>query len=239
MKISCIGEFTMMKKRLFVLVCIGILCFTGCQSSEEKRQAEIMESFESMGVEYEAVIMTVLSKSWKVTDSEDIYEFTKEGTGNLSGKEFTYTCGFSDDHDIMLQIIMNDTEEKLNYFVSTDETGYGLYIESPENGKVIHLLQSNVELLDITDERAEFFVGEWADKGDNRYVLREDFTMVIKGAERETEGTYSVAIRDDKPVLMLVFGSNTLEFEYELLKDQTTVKLQAPGTDNVHTWIKK
>lgn len=103
----------------------------------------------------------------------------------------------------------------------------------------MHLIPSNVELLDITDERAAFFVGEWADKSDNRYVFREDFTMVIKSSDSETEGTYSVVIRDDVPLLTLVFGSNTLEFEYELLKDQTTVKLQAPGTDTVHTWIKK
>lgn len=229
-----------MKKRLLILLCIGVLCLTGCQSEEEKRQAEIMEAFEEMGVDHNEVVMSVLSKSWKVLGTEDTYEFTKEGTGNVSGVEFTYTCGFNEDNDIMLQIMREDTDvEELNYFVSSDDTGHGIYVEPAMGGETMHLIPSNVELLDITDERAAFFVGEWADKSDNRYVFREDFTMVIKSSDSETEGTYSVVIRDDVPLLTLVFGSNTLEFEYELLKDQTTVKLQAPGTDTVHTWIKK
>ena len=80
-----------MKKRLLVLLCIGILGLTGCQSKEEQRKAELMESFENMGVEHNEVIMSVLSKSWKVNGSEDTYEFTKEGAGNASGASFTYT----------------------------------------------------------------------------------------------------------------------------------------------------
>ena len=35
-----------MKKRLFVLLAAGMLCLTGCQSAEEKQQAEMMEAFE-------------------------------------------------------------------------------------------------------------------------------------------------------------------------------------------------
>lgn len=230
----------MVKRRRFVLLlCIGILCLSGCQSKEEKHQAEIMEAFESMGTEYEQVIMSVLSGSWKVSDSEDIYEFTKEGTGNISGKEFTYSCGFNEEHDMMLQMIMGDTQEKLNFFVSNDETGYGLYFEPAGKDEGIHLLQSDIKLLEITDERAAFFVGEWADKSDNRYIFHEDFSMVVKGSERTSEGTYSVAIRDDVPFLMLALDSNMLEFKYELLEDKTTVQLQAPGTDIVHTWMKK
>lgn len=228
-----------MKKRLFILLCIGILCLTGCQSEEEKKQAEVMEAFESMGVEHNEVIMSVLSKSWNVLDKEESYEFTKEGTGNASGEGFTYTCGFNDDNQIMLQLTMDETGEEKNYFVSSDTTGQGIYLKPAVEGDTMHLLPSNVELLDVADERASFFVGEWADKSDNRYVLNEDSTMVIQSSDGETEGTYSVAIRDDIPLLTLVFGSNTLEFEYELLEDGTTVNLQAPGTDNVHTWIKK
>lgn len=228
-----------MKKRLLVLLCIGILGLTGCQSKEEQRQAEMMEAFENMGVEQSEVIRSILSKSWNVLDSKETYEFTKEGTGNVSGETFTYTCGFNDDNDIMLQITKDDTKEELNYFVSSDDTGLGLYVEPAMEGETLHLIPVNVELLDVTDERGAFFVGEWADKSDNRYVFEDDFSMTIKGSDKETKGTYSLALRDEKPLLTLVFGSNTLEFEYELMEDGTTVKLTAPGTDTVHTWIKK
>lgn len=225
-----------MKKRLFILLAAGILCLTGCQSAEEKQQAELMEAFEEMGVEHNEVIMSVLSKEWKVLDGEDIYEFTKEGTGTVSGETFTYSCGFNEDNDIMLQMTMDETGEEYHYFVSADDTGHGLFFESVE-GENMHLLLANVELLEMTDERAKKMIGEWADKSDNRYVFEEDRTMMIKGSS-ETEGTYSVVIRDGMPVLTLVFGSNTLEFEYEFVED-TIIDLCAPGTETVHTWIKK
>lgn len=226
-----------MKKRLLVLLMAGILGLTGCQSAEEKKQAEMMEAFEQMGVEHNEVIMSVLSKEWKVLGGEDTYEFTKEGTGNISGEEFKYSCGFNEENDIMLQITMNETEEELHYFVSADDTGHGLFFENVE-GETMQLLLANVELLDMEDERAKALVGEWADKSDNRYILEEDRKLVIKGSDSEKTGTYSVVIRDEMTLLTLVIGSNTLEFEYEFASD-TAVDLHAPGTETVHTWIKK
>ena len=226
-----------MKKRLIVLFLAGILCLTGCQSAEEKQQAEMMEAFETMGVEHNEVIMSVLSKTWNVLDGEDTYEFTKEGTGNISGEEFTYSCGFNEENDIMLQITMNETEEEFNYFVSADDTGHGLFFETVD-GEVMQLLMSNVELLDTADERAKRFLGEWADKSDNRYVFENDRKLVIKSADSEKTGSYSVVLRDEVPLLTLVIGSNTLEFEFEFVED-TIIDLCAPGTETVHTWIKK
>ena len=88
-----------MKKRLLVLVLAGVLCLTGCQSAEEKQQAQMMEAFEKMGVEHNEVIMSVLSKEWKVLGGETTYEFTKEGTGNITGDTFTYSCGFDEEND--------------------------------------------------------------------------------------------------------------------------------------------
>ena len=40
-------------------------------------------------------------------------------------------------------------------------------------------------------------------------------------------------------LLTLVFGSDTMEFNYEFLSDGVTVQLCRPGTDVIHTWIKK
>ena len=226
-----------MKKRWMLLLIAGMLCLTGCQSAEEKKQAEMMEAFEQIGVEHNEVIMSVLSKEWNVLDSEETYTFTKEGTGNVSGEEFTYSCGFNEENDIMLQITMNETEEEFHYFVSADHTGQGLYFDAVTEDVTKHLILSNVELLDAKED-APLVIGEWADKSDNRYVLNDDMTMVIKSADSEKEGTYSVSLKDEVPLLTLVFGSNTLEFVYEVL-DENTLQLCAPGTETVHTWIKK
>jgi hypothetical protein len=65
--------------------------------------------------------------------------------------------------------------------------------------------------------------------------------MLIKGSQSETEGTFSVVEwkEDGSLLLTLVFGSDTMEFNYEILSDGTTVQLCRPGTDVIHTWIKK
>lgn len=228
-----------MRKKLLILLCVGILGLTGCQSEEEKQKQEAMEAFESMGVAHDEVVVSILSKKWNALGSEAVYEFTKDGNGNVSGTEFTYTCGFNEDNEILLQISMKDSKDVFHYFVSSDDTGHGLLLESADGEGVLHLIPEGVELLDISDERAAFFVGEWADKSDNRYIFDKDFTMKIKGSDSENEGTYSVVVRDGVPLITLVFGGNTLEFEYELLEDGQTVKLCMPGTDTVHTWIKK
>ena len=229
-----------MKKRLLALLFVGILCMTGCQSKEEAKREALMKAFENIGMEHSAVIMNVLSKEWNVVDGEDTYEFTKEGTGDISGDTFTYSCGFDEENNIALKIVMDGTEEEKYYYVSTDDTGYGLYLDQAGEDDV-YLFQNNVELIDLSDERAAAIIGEWADKSDNRYIFNEDSTMLIKGSQSETEGTFSVVEwkEDGSLLLTLVFGSDTMEFNYEFLSDGVTVQLCRPGTDIIHTWIKK
>ena len=229
-----------MKKRLLALLFAGILCMTGCQSEEEAKREALMEAFENIGMEHSAVIMNVLSKEWNVVDGEDTYEFTKEGTGDISGDTFTYSCGFDEENNIALKIVMDGTEEEKYYYVSTDDTGYGLHLDQAGEDDV-YLFQNNVELIDLSDERAAAIIGEWADKSDNRYIFNEDGSMLIKGSQSETEGTFSVVEwkEDGSFLLTLVFGSDTMEFNYEFLSDGVTVQLCRPGTDVIHTWIKK
>ena len=64
--------------------------------------------------------------------------------------------------------------------------------------------------------------------------------MLIKGSQSETEGTFSVVeVNEDGSLLLtLVFGSDTMEFNYEFLSDGS-MQLCRPGTDIVHTWIRK
>ncbi len=230
-----------MKKRLLALLFVAVLCLSGCQNEEAAKKDALEKAFENIGMEHSAVIMNVLSKEWNVVGGEDTYTFTKEGTGDISGEAFTYSCGFDEENNIALKIVMDATAEEKYFYVSTDDTGYGLNLDLAGDENDVYLFQNNVELIDFADERVKFMVGEWADKSDNRYVFNEDGTMLIKGSQSETEGTFSVVEwkEDGKLLLTLVFGSDTMEFYYELLSDGTTVQLCRPGTDVIHTWIKK
>lgn len=230
-----------MKKKLLALLFVGILALTGCQSEEQEKAEKLMKAFESIGMEHSAVIMNVLSKEWVEADTKETYVFTKEGTGNISGDTFTYSCGFDEENNIALKIVMDESKDEKYYYVSTDDTGYGLHLDLAGEKDDVYILQNNVEFIDIKDERAAAIVGEWADKSDNRYIFNEDYTMLIKGSLSETEGTYSVVEwkEDGSLLLTLVFGGDTMEFHYEFLSDGVTVQLCRPGTDVVHTWIKK
>ena len=190
---------------------------------------------------HSAVIMNVLSKEWVEADSNEIYVFTKEGTGEIAGAGFTYSCGFDDENNIALKVTMDETKEEKYFYVSTDDTGYGLKLDLAGEEADVYLIQNNVEIIEISNERAAAVVGEWADKSDNRYILNDDNTMLIKGSQSETEGTFSVVeLKEDGSLLLtLVFGSDTMEFNFEFLDDGNTMKLCRPGTDIIHTWIKK
>jgi len=230
-----------MKKKLLALLFVGVLCLCGCQSEEEAKKDALQEAFENIGMEHSAVIMNVLSKEWIEVKSNETYVFTKEGTGDIAGETFTYSCGFDEENNIALKVTMDDSKEEKYFYVSTDGTGYGLNLDLAGEEEDVYLMQSNVELIDIADERAAAIVGEWADKSDNRYILNEDNTMLIKGSQSETEGTFSVVEwkEDGSVLLTLVFGSDTMEFTFEFLDDGNTMKLCRPGTDVIHTWIKK
>ena len=200
-----------------------------------------MKAFENIGMEHSAVIMNVLSKEWVEADGEETYVFTKEGTGDISGEAFTYSCGFDEENNIALKIVMDETNEEKYFYVSTDDTGYGLNLDLVGEEDDVYLIQNNVELIDIADERASVVLGEWADKSDNRYIFKEDGSMLIKGSVSETEGTFSVVEwkEDGNLLFTLVFGSDTMEFYFEMLDGGNTMKLCRPGTDIIHTWIKK
>ena len=230
-----------MKKKLLALLFVAVLCLTGCQSEEEEKKEALQEAFENIGMEHSAVIMNVLSKEWVEADSKEIYAFTKEGTGEIAGAGFTYSCGFDDENNIALKITMDETKEEKYFYVSTDDTGYGLKLDLAGEEEDVYLIQNNIEIIDVSDECAAAVVGEWADKSDNRYILNDDNTMLIKGSQSETEGTFSVVeLKEDGSLLLtLVFGSDTMEFNYQFLDDGNTMKLCRPGTDIIHTWIKK
>lgn len=226
----------MIKKFLLTLAFAVALVLGGCQDQEK----ELENAFENMDTAYSEVLRTVLSKEWEEVGGEDIWKFAKDGTGNILGQGFTYRCGFDKENQMLLQIVMDDTEEERNFYVSTDDTGYGLYLQTPE-GEKVYLFQTNMELLDSADERAAGLLGEWKDGSGNRYVLKEDRTMVIRYVDGgETEGNYSAAERrvDGELILTLVFNRNTLDYSYGLSADGMSVTLSAPGADMVYEWTK-
>lgn len=237
-----------MKKRYLFFLLFSVLCLGGCQHTEDMEAEErietiekeaLEESFDTIDREFSTLIANVLSKEWTEVESQESYVFEQDGTGTVSGEPFSYFCGFSEENDIILKLIMDDTEEERFYTVSVDETGYGLYLDGPGTRNDLYLMQDDVEILELSDERAKGLLGQWKDKSENEYSFRKDGMMTIKGSERESEGTFSVVIwkEDDSILLTLVSGGNALEYEYEF-SDEDTLQLWRKGSEEVHTWVR-
>ena len=105
--------------------------------------------------------------------------------------------------------------------------------------KIADQYHRNLELLDLTDDRAKGLIGKWTDNSGNEYKLKKDGKLVIKSSSGETKGTYCVAENADGTLrLNLVISGGTLEYVYTLSDDGSTVELCSPGTDTVHKWTK-
>ena len=230
-----------MKKGLLALLFVGVLCLSGCQSEEKKEIEAFQKAFETVDTKYSEAIKTVMTNEWAENDGEDIYVFTQEGTGDISGETFTYSCGFDAENKIAMKVVMDETKEEKYFYVSTDKTGYGLNLDVVGSDEDLYLMRTNIELIALSDERAAGIVGEWADKSDNRYVFREDGTMVIKGSASDIEGTFSLVKLEEEGNLIftLLFANDIMDFYYEMSEDGSTMKLCRPGTDVIHTWTKQ
>lgn len=234
-----------MKKRVCILLLTSAFFVCGCENTEELQNAEnaekeqMRDSFDRMDREFSVIISNVLSKEWIEKESNEIYVFSADGDGSVSGADFSYYCGFDEKNDIILKIVMDDTAKEAYYYVSTDETGYGLYLDGPGTENDLYLMQNNIELFDLSDEQTQKILGEWSDQNDHRYIFKKDGTMLVKGTERDSEGTFRIARYKEtgEVYLMLVTGSNSMEFQYEFVNEDT-LELCRPGTDTVHTWEK-
>ena len=230
-----------MKKGLLALLFVSVLCLSGCQNEAEKEKEAFQKAFETVDTKYSDAIKNVLTNEWAEVEGETVYVFTKEGTGDISGETFTYSCGFDAENKIAMKIVMDETKEEKYFYVSTDDTGYGLNLDLVGEEDDVYLMRTNVNVLDASDERVAAIVGEWADKSDNRYVFHEDGTMVIKGSESETEGYFSlVEMKEDGSLLFnLLFANDIMDFYYAMSDDGSTMTLCRPGTDMIHTWTRK
>lgn len=237
-----------MKKRYLFFMLGCVMCLGGCTHNGDKEAEEriekiekeaLAEAFDTMDREFSSIIANVLSKEWTEAGSQGSYLFEKDGTGSVSGVSFSYYCGFSEENEILLKLIMDDTKEERLYKVSVDATGYGLELDAPGTRNDLYLLQDNVEFLAFSDEKVKGILGEWKDKSDNEYIFRENGTMTVKGSERESEGSFSVVIRkeDGSILLTLVSGGNALEYEYEFT-DEDTLQLWRKDSEEIHTWVR-
>lgn len=240
-----------MKKRILMLLAVAAICFvSGC--SEEKKAGEsttdevdqFASSVQNSGGEGILLpsesVTKVLSDTWVVSGSDEIYVFEEDGTGAKDGGSFTFECGFDDEKNITLKIVMDDTKEESLYAISSDDTGYGIDLTSLDEGENLKLLPENLEFMENSDERVQGLLGTWSDGSGNQYTFEEDGKVTIESSDSETEGTFN-AVADENGNLFfrLRVEGGSLEFEYKLSEDGNSVDLVSPGTDTIHTWTKE
>ena len=198
-----------MKRLVVALLLASTLCMTGCGDTKktepaastteevDKASSTMKEQMGDNAVLPSDSVKRVMAKQWKVIGTDTVYDLKEDGTGTKDDTGLTFECGFDEDNNITIKITMDGEEEGKLYAVTTDDTGYGVVLESLDGGKDIKLLQADTELLDLTDDRAKGLIGKWTDNSGNEYKLKKDGKLVIKSSSGETKGTYCVAENAD------------------------------------------
>ena len=240
-----------MKKIIVAVFLAAAVLMTGCQGKTEEPAQSMTEKVnqasnelrEKLGDGYitpSESVKKVMAKKWNVIGTDSVYDLKEDGTGTLDGKPLTFQCGFDEENNITLGIQMDGEKQEQVYAITTDETGYGVNLESLDGGEDLQLFQADIELLDSSDPKAAAFVGTWKDDSENEYVLKKDRTAVIKGSSGESKGTYSVVKNaQGMEILNLVMPGGSLEYEYTFREENTVVELCSPGTESVHRWTRK
>ena len=238
-----------MKKKFFFFFFAAVFCLAGCSGEDkpaksttdevDKYAQEMEEGGEQGLIAPSEAVKNLLIKTWNVDGGSDVYTMNADGTGIKNEAPFTFECGFDEDNNITLEITLDDSEKTELYAIESDYTGYGLDLASLNGGEDIRLVPADLEILQMTDERAKGILGEWSDASGNQYVFEDDNKLTIKGSDGDTEGTYSAVQNSEGTLLLnLVVPGGSLEFAYTLNADQTQIELCSPGTDVVHVWTK-
>lgn len=243
----------MRRKVLFAALTVALAagyCLAGCSDEKKagKPTTEKVDEFaneakdslgDNVSLPSESVTK-VISDTWKVPGTEEVYVLNTDGTGTKDGSPFTFECGFDDENNITLHITMEDTGDETLYAISTDETGYGIDLTSLDGGEDLRFLPADLEFLDIADERAAGILGEWSDESGNRYIFDEDNKVTIKSSAGDTEGTFSVVADGAGDLFFrIAVEGGSLEYRYTLSEDAAKMDLVSPGTDIVHRWTKE
>ena len=231
-------------------VIAAVFCLSSCGKDEKKAgdsatekvdemASQVQESVDGVDLPSESVTKAV-SNTWIVPDTGEIFILQTDGTGSRDGVPFTFECGFDDENNITLKIMMDDGSAENLYAISTDSTGYGMDLTALDGGADLKFLPEDLEFLSTDDARIADLVGTWADENGNEYVFGSDGSLLIRSSDGETEGTFS-AVADAKDGLFfrIVVEGGSLEYGFELSDDGNTLDLASPGTDVIHTWTKK
>ena len=222
----------------------------GCQN---KDQAENSEGNQSVTQEETAAVLEevladyiiqpndalkmVFSKSWDITGTEDIYVLEMDGTGKKNEEAFTYECGFDADNNIVLKFNMGS--ESTAYVAVSDATGYGLDLTPVSEGTAMNLFPSDMTLLEMSDEKVTGLFGVWKDASGNGYEFSEDGTLMIRGKEADTPGTWCAIEKENGRVIVnLLVTGGSLEFEYEIQEEGKTLALYNRGAETWYYWTR-
>lgn len=209
------------------------------ENDGEGSTADAESMLENMTIDYSEAVAMAISKEWNVEGEEEGYMFSTDGSGEhrLEGEteRFQYTCGFDEENNILVRITAEEREE--TYRITTDETGYGIYLEAMEGiaGKKL-LTPADLKILDINDAKVTGILGVWEDDGGNRYEFTKDSEFLILTAE-DSNGTFCAAEKEDGTleVSILVAGGN-LRYEYDLQDDGQTLQLYNRDAESYYYW---
>lgn len=209
------------------------------ENDGEGSTADAESMLENMTIDYSEAVAMAISKEWNVEGEEEGYMFSTDGSGEhrLEGEteRFQYTCGFDEENNILVRITAEEREE--TYRITTDETGYGIYLEAMEGiaGKKL-LTPADLKILDINDAKVTGILGVWEDDGGNRYEFTKDSEFLILTAE-DSNGTFCAAEKEDGilEVSILVAGGN-LRYEYSLQDDERTLQLYNRDAESYYYW---
>ena len=193
-----------------------------------------------MTVEYSEAVAAALSGSWNVEGEEETYVFSADGSGGhgLEGKQekFQYTCGFDEENNILVQITTEESEE--TYRISTDETGYRLYMEAAKKDRERKILTpAGLEILETEDEMVSGILGIWVDDSGNRYEFTKDSKFRILTSENN-DGTFSAADKKEEMVqeICIRVAGGSLKYEYSLKDDGKTLELYSRDAESFYYW---
>lgn len=204
--------------------------------------ADVESVLKNMTIDYSEAVTMAISKEWNVEGKDEGYMFSTDGSGEhrlgQGTERFQYTCGFDEENNILVQITAKEREEA--YRITTDETGYGIYMEAIEGaegtagGKL--LIPAHLKILDIDDEKVTGILGVWEDDGGNRYEFTKDSGFLILTAE-DSNGTFCAAEKEDGilEVSILVAGGN-LRYEYDLQDSGQTLQLYNRDAESYYYW---
>ena len=173
---------------------------------------------------------------------EETYTFSPDGSGEhgVAGEQekFQYTCGFDEENNILVQITAGEMEKV--YLLSSDETGYRLYMEDLEGSEEKRLLiPAGWKILDTDDERVAEILGVWEDDGGNRYEFTKENGFYILTSEN-SDGTFSVVEKEQEGVreIRIQVTGGTLQYEYNLKDEGKTLELYSRGAESFYYWYR-